>query len=210
MRSRVALFGTAGILATSLGALLLFVPDLVLGVGPLGGLVERLSGTDPKMLALGSGLLAALYLGLAARPRSDPETAAPPSPAEARFEMAATAPPEAVTAERQAVAAESVDEDVSRAVSEGEDALREVRSQLRLTATSAYADVAAVPPGQARDRIDRGEWTRDPVAATFLAGSEGPDPSLRMRLRRWLVPARERRRRIERTIGAIETMQAQA
>jgi hypothetical protein len=51
---------------------------------------------------------------------------------------------------------------------------------------------------------------RDPVAAAFLAGEGGPEPGLAARVRLWLVPERERARRVERTVRAIEHLGGRA
>jgi hypothetical protein len=57
---------------------------------------------------------------------------------------------------------------------------------------------------RAREAVAAGTWTDDPVAAAFLAGEGGPVPSLRARARLWLLPERERERRVERALRAIE------
>lgn len=204
-RRRELAYGTAGVVATAVGIGLFLVPDLLLGIGPVAWAVRSLTAVDATTLGLVAGVLATLYLGWSARSQPASETVSAASRSETRFEMAATAPPETVTAQRQRLAAGWVDDDVEEAIEHGGDALAETRSQLRSTATHAYATAADVTPEAARAAVDGGEWTADRMAATFLAGPEGPSASLGARLRLWLFPARERRRRIERSITAIET-----
>ncbi|ELY91327.1 hypothetical protein C483_09816 [Natrialba hulunbeirensis JCM 10989] len=57
---------------------------------------------------------------------------------------------------------------------------------------------------QADERIRRGEWTTDRIAATFLGDASAGRLSLWHRLRRWLFPGRTFERRLERTVDEIE------
>jgi sugar (pentulose or hexulose) kinase len=109
-----------------------------------------------------------------------------------------------VTADRRRLAGADLDAVVDRANETGGSALREVREALGRTATDVYAEYADVDRERAREAVRAGTWTRDPVAAAFLAGEAGPDPGLAARARLWLVPERERARRVERTVRAIE------
>lgn len=199
-------FGTIGVAATLTGIVLLVAPELVLGIGGAAWVVTTLSSLEATTLGLVAGCLAVLYLGLTARSRPAPETVASESRTETRFEMATTAPPEEETADQQTLTATTVDDDIAEAIDVGDDALTAVREQLRLTAISTYAVATDTPRDTAQAAIERGTWTEDPLAATFLGGPAGPEPSLWLRIRLWLVPARERRRRIERTLVAIEGM----
>lgn len=56
----------------------------------------------------------------------------------------------------------------------------------------------------ARERVDRGEWTDDPVAAAFLGGPGAGRIPLRRRVLSVLYPARAFDRRLERTLDALE------
>ena len=56
----------------------------------------------------------------------------------------------------------------------------------------------------ARLRVEAGEWTDDPVAAAYLA--DGSPRSLRRRLAARLRPRRTVRRRVDRTVAAIEAL----
>lgn len=199
MRTRTTIFGTAGVLATVFGLGLWLVPGLVL-VGPVDDAIAFLGG-EATTLALLAGIFAAVAVLAVARSRPAP---APPTSADPRFERLAVAPPERVTAHPDAITAAGIDDDVVAACEAGGETLFEVRELLRETAASVYAEREGIPEAEAATAVDRGEWTDDPVAATFLAGPDGPSPSLTLRLRLWLVPVRERTRRIERTLAATE------
>lgn len=204
MRRQSLLFGAVGVVSTLLGVVLLVTPDAVGQVGPLAWGVDTLASVEATTLGFVAGCLAVAYLGLTARSRPAPETVSPESSTESRFEMATTAPPEAPTAQRQPVTATYAEDNITEAVEFGADALTALRAQLRVSAVAVYADATDLSRDQARTAIERGTWTDDELAAAFLAGPAGPEPSLWLRLRLWLVPARERRRRIERTLTAIE------
>ena len=80
----------------------------------------------------------------------------------------------------------------------------EVRPDLRALAADAVAAAEGCTPREARKRVTDGEWTDDRVAAAYLA-SEGAT-SLTRRLRSRLRPRKTKRRRIERTVRAIEAL----
>jgi hypothetical protein len=92
--------------------------------------------------------------------------------------------------------------EVGTAVRGGGEAWERVRSDLAELAADAYADTENVSPATARRAVRRGEWTGDTLASGVLAG----DVSRWARLRLWLVPERERRRRVERTVRAIRRL----
>ncbi|ELZ02232.1 hypothetical protein C482_05456 [Natrialba chahannaoensis JCM 10990] len=56
----------------------------------------------------------------------------------------------------------------------------------------------------ADERLRRGEWTDDRIAATFLGGDSAGRLSIWHRLRRWLFPGRTFEHRLERTVDEIE------
>lgn len=207
MRTRVAVAGGFGVLTTSLGVLLLVEPDILLGIGPIGWLVDLLSVPDAETLGLVAGGLAFLYLAIAARSRSVGETVQEGTNIERRFDVAATPSPESNATTGRSIAASSLDDDIAEATDSGGDAFREVRSQLLTTAITVYADHTGTSRERARGAVRSGEWSNDPVARAFLADRDEVTPSTTMRLRHWLVPVRERKRRIERTIEAIEQVQ---
>lgn len=204
MRPMTALFGAIGTLATAFGVGLLFVPDLLLSLGPVEASVTVIEATSTEIVGILAGGLVVVSLLVIARTPSVVGRVSPQSSADPRFEHAASVPPEETAVETTALTAAGVDSDIREAVENGGTTLHEVRMMLYETASSAYAERAGLSLGEAEHVIDRGEWTTDPVAAVFLAGSEGPAPTLKMQLRLWLVPTRERTRRVERTLAAIE------
>jgi len=204
MRARVALLGTLGVLLTALGGALLVVPSAAMAVGPVAALVGAIDGGDPTHLLLAVSLLVGLYVAVAVR--SDGESG-DRSAVDDAFETTITAPPEEVTAERQQLVGELLDRQFRAGVQNGGAALRDARDWLSVAATHAYAEAATLPSEEAQTAVERGTWTDDRLAAAFLAGPEGPTASLVSRLRLWLAPRRERRRRIERTLTAVERVQ---
>lgn len=205
MRPRVALFGTIGVVATGFGLAVFLVPDLVRAVGPLDAVLDGIVGTERRFVMLAAGLVVGAGLVVIARSSPAPAGTGATTAAGDRFETEARRP-ETVTAERRAVTASRVDDGFEVAVREGGTQLREARTQLSTVATGAYAAATGSSRDTARAAVARGEWTHDPVAAMFLATRDGPEPDVRARLALWLVPRRERRRRIERTIAAIERL----
>lgn len=75
---------------------------------------------------------------------------------------------------------------------------------LRWTARETLQRVEQLDESTARDRLDAGDWTDDPVAAGFLS-EEQPFP-LRHRFLRWVRPDQAYRRAVERTGAAIERL----
>lgn len=61
-----------------------------------------------------------------------------------------------------------------------------VQSRLRTAAIGVVASRHGIPRREARDRVERGTWTDDPVAAAFLGGENVDDPPLGDRLKMML------------------------
>lgn len=203
MRLRVAVFGTLGAAATVAGAVLVLAPDLLLGLPAVRPVVDALASAGPQAIMAAATAVVALYVLAAARSSGPASELDGDSPPERRFEAAATSPPEAVTADRRTTTGAALDEDVQAAATYGGQALRDLRALLRDLAATAYGDELS----GSRRAIERGAWTDDPAASAFLAGPEGPTASLLSRVRLWLAPERERRRRIEATVEQIERLQ---
>ncbi|AEH35779.1 DUF7269 family protein [Halopiger xanaduensis] len=80
----------------------------------------------------------------------------------------------------------------------------DLRESLRAVETAkGYSSDAA------DERIRRGEWTDDRIAAVFLGDESAGTLSLGHRLRRWLFPGRTFRRRLERTLAEMERYAAE-
>lgn len=206
MRLRVAVFGTLGALATAGAAILVFAPDLVL-IPPTERVVAVLTSRDPRGIMLAGTALIGVYVLFAARSTGGTTPLDPVRGADRSFEATVDNPPESVTDDRRQLTAESLDGDIDAAVSRGGRPLRQVRDTLSLTAASAYASREGTSLEDARAIIDAGAWTENETAAAFLGGETGPRPSIYSRIRLWLLPAAERRRRIEQTIRAIGDLQ---
>lgn len=187
--------GVFGVLVTALGVGLLFAPGL-LGTGPVANLTGIVAEAGSTQLLLVLGFLTAVLVGVAAWPGSK---SAGPTKTE-RFAEAGnrqTAP--------DGGAGNLVGADVETAIREGGGDWRRLRATLADTAMSAYAQHEGVPRSTAAAAIEQGRWTDDALAAGVVGG----EPPRRARLRMWLAPGRERRRRIERTTTAIERLQKQ-
>jgi len=197
MRPSTLVYATVGVLSTAVGLALFVFPEGVL-VGPAADALALVGVFEPTTVGLLVGAFAAVAAAWLARPvRAPPQQR---SSADPRFDRLPSAPPEQATARHGAITAAELDDDARRAIERGGEALDELREQLREAAARVYAHDERTAAG-AEAAIARGEWTDDPVASAFLADSS---PPLRMRLRLWFVPERERRRRIERTVAAIE------
>ena len=204
MRVRLAVFGTLGAAATLVGAILVLAPGLLLDIPPVGMAISSLE-TGPKAVMTAAVTVVGLYVLAAAR-SSPVRQVSTDSAAEKRFDAAATDPPEAVTADRRSLTGAGLDADVRIAIADGGQSLRAVRDLLRDLAVDAYTDDPR-RNDEARRAVETGAWTDDPHAAVFLAAEGGPTPSVLSRVRLWLSPERERERRIEATMGAIERLQ---
>lgn len=201
MRPRAAVFGTLGVLASGVGIGLLFAPEPVRTIGPVDGAVTALSAVETTTVVFVTGVLVLAALAVTARSPSGSSDRTP-SRGTVRFERVSASPPERATASQQSVTAATRDHDIRQAIEEGGAAFEDVRSLLSETAATVYAEQLGISVSGAAEDVARGDWTDDPVAARFLA-DDLPTP-LSMRLRRWLIPERERERRIERTVAAIE------
>lgn len=206
MRVRVAVLGTLGALATVVGAVAIVAPDLLLDTGPLAGVVTAIADQGPKAVMTAWAAIIGLYALVAARSTSDVDEVAASSDAEGQFDAARTHPPEDVTADRRTTTGAGVDADVKIAVARGGRQLRSVRDLLRAQAVRAYANERGTTTATARRAVETGNWTTNRVAAAFLGDDGGPSATVRSRVRLWLAPERERRRRIDATLAEIERL----
>lgn len=83
-----------------------------------------------------------------------------------------------------------------------------LRERLRGTAVDALVAFRDVDRAGAREAVDGGTWTDDPVAAAFLADSSGPSPSFLRRVYAWLYPRTAIERRIDRTVAELQSLTA--
>lgn len=223
MGARTRLLGGLGALATLVAVAVLLDPGLA---DALPGISDLLESRDPERLLLGLGGVVAAYAAWTARAgSSEPQ---PTDGSSARFARDGD-PPEVATAAERTRTGESFDARVEAACAGDDEALRAVQSTLVEAAASALERTGGrassddrtpadgrtsasasdrIPAGDytratARRAIETGDWTDDDLVAAFLADEEGPGFSLLARLRAWLDPEAERRRRVERTVDAI-------
>ncbi|WP_134670331.1 DUF7269 family protein [Halorussus marinus] len=193
------LLGGLGALLTAATAVVVFAPDVA--AEQVAAVAARLESRDPRRLLLALGAVVGLYAAWSARSGS----ARPPAPVgpSAPFEGVGD-PPERVTAADRPRTGRTLDERVADAVAGDPAALASVRATLAGTAEAAHARRADCSPEAATRAVETGAWTADQTAAAFLATEGGPAFPLGARLRKWLDPEAERRRRIERTVAALE------
>ncbi|MFB6193689.1 MAG: hypothetical protein ABEI75_01370 [Halobaculum sp.] len=108
-------------------------------------------------------------------------------------------PPETVAVDPRTVAGGGIDERLARLAERGEPGA--VGDLLRERAV-AVERTTGVDRETARDRVARGAWTDDRLAAAVI-GEETPVP-VAARLRAWLDPAGETRRRVRHTLDALD------
>lgn len=195
MRTRV--LGGVGALLTLAAAAVLVRPDLA---DSLAVVVAVLESQDTERILLVLGFAVGAYAAWAARSGSSQQS--PEGGPAAQFAGVGD-PPEAVSAADRTRTGASYDVRIEAACSGDEEALDVIRSTLAQTVASAYARAADCPPEEARRAVGTGAWTDDSLAAAFLAGEAGPSFSVLDRLRAWLDPEAERRRRVERTVEAV-------
>jgi hypothetical protein len=199
MRVRVVLFGVVGTLATLFAAGLLFAPELLETLLPVAPLVTLAEATNTRQLLLLGSVLVGLTLTLAARSATRPTREGEGGDA---FDAATAEPPEAVTTARQRRTAAELQATIDEAVAGDEEALDAALARLRGTVADAYAQRTGCSIEDARQAVATGEWTDDRTAAAALARDDTPTFSLWSRLRLWLDPEAERRRRLNRTVRA--------
>jgi len=207
MQYRTTLFGALGAVSTGFGLAVVLIPETVRSVGPLGRLLDAVGSVDPTGVMLVAGLLVGGYATVVARSRPARASVSTQSDAQRRFETAGSSPPERVTGRGRTITAAELDADIDAAIEHGGQSLKRVRSQFVALATDVYADATGQAQEGASAAIENGTWTTDQVAAAFLSATQDSVPPMRARLALWLRPQRERQRRIERTIAAIERLE---
>ena len=190
---RRRLGGAVGAAAVVLAAGLFFAPGAIGSVLPVSAIARStaLSAAAGRVLALGCvGVGCLLWI---ARVSGDED----PGP---------TLPPLSAPAADEPVVGGDLDGDVEatvEAAAAGADR-DEARPELRSLAVDALVHVDGCDRTTARRRVEAGEWTDDPVAAAYLA--DGSTESLRRRLAARLRPRRTIRRRVDRTVAAVEAL----
>lgn len=190
-----------GVAAVTQAAVLLVAPDAAGTVIPVGTIADStaLSHAGTRALAfglLGTGCLA--WVASSSRPApAEPPARQPAFPARygagedgdvgtvgARFDRDLR--------DTLSAAAERDDRDV-------------VRADLRALAIDAVAHAEDVSGHAARQLVDDGEWTDDRIAAAYL-GDPATTAALSRRLDATIRPRTAKRRRIERSVAAVESL----
>lgn len=182
------------VVAFGLTAVLAMAPAIL--PAPLVDAIDTLeTAVDPELAVLAVGGLVALF-ALWRSYASGASDATPP-PSSGPTDPAPTA----------GVVGRDVTDRVAyttAALEHGRDIdLEMVRADLRETLV-AIDTARGRSADDAAERIRRGEWTDDRIAAVFLGDVEAGTLSLWHRLRRWLFPARTFERRLERTMTELE------
>lgn len=201
--------GVVGVLATLLGVLSVLSPSVVAETEPLATLVGVVRGIDPRTLFVFGSAAVGLYVVVSAWRSPVDRLVGGDREGAARFEQALADPPETVVASDRTLTGNDFDAAVERAAAGDERAMDRVRDRLRGLAAARLVR-AGRPDDSVGDAIASGEWTDDRTAAAFLSEDGGPVHSLRSRLRLWLDPKTERKRRVRRTVAAIESVSSGA
>lgn len=206
MRVRLVVFGTLGFLSTGIGLTIFFAPELAISVRIVETLVQVFEQTNKTRPLVFVALGIIVYTVLSSASLGEAVQTGGSTVAD-QYVDATDDRPESVTTDKRALTARELDDKLLTAATEGGERFRSVRETLVNTAVAVRANATELDSDRAREEIRRGEWTDDRVVAAFLSGADGPTPPLLSRFRLWLVPVRERRRRIERSLAAIEEMQ---
>jgi len=197
MTDRQRVLAAVGAGAVLVSAVLFLAPGFVEGAVPVTAVVEATALSEAGVRALVVGLVGAGCLLWVVS--ASGETAEPGFPA---VEESATAP--------TATVGGGFDRNLERTLAAAADPDRDaVRADLRSLAVDVVAGLEGCSRTRAGDLIADGGWTDDPVAAAYLADEEDALP-LHRRLHGRLRPRAVRRRRIERTVRAIEALVGEA
>lgn len=204
--SKTVLLGGLGTLIVLLTAVILIRSDLLLAVPQAQSILQEVAEMDHNRLVVSVALLLLLYAIWSGRQTTIRETKTESAePDEDLFSTAQERPPEKVTASRRPVTNESVETTIKHAINGDHQALQRVRSNLESVAVKALMHRDGLDSNAAVAAVERGTWTDSHIAAAFLASNSHEPFSLLDRLRLWLDPVTERRRRITRTIEEIRS-----
>ncbi|MFC7234558.1 DUF7269 family protein [Halosegnis marinus] len=171
-------------------------PELAAALPTGSELVEAAATLDPTTVGVGAavalGALLALLVAFTRSAATDDD----------RFDRLRERPPEAVTADEATRTGSGFDEDLDRAERGVERGIEATRDRLAELAARVHAAETGDPVPAAREAVTAGAWTDDRTAAAFLGGPE-LTYSVVARLRLWLDPETERRRRVAATVAAV-------
>lgn len=81
-----------------------------------------------------------------------------------------------------------------------------IKQRLRDTAIEVLTRTQDIPRDTASDQLDTGTWTNDPIAASFLGGSDAPESPIGFRLQTRIGSDSYKRRATIRTANEIITL----
>lgn len=194
-RILTAVVGWVGVAALAVAVAVAVAPATTVELLPaVGSLTELLAEFDGQLLLVAAaafaGSLAVVFsrVGVSATEATD-----------AAMDGRDGQPAEAVTVPTETITGSGLDRAFDRVRGASLDSTVD---RLRGMAVAVERTTAGVDPETARDRVRHGEWTDDELAAAVL-GEAVPVPVV-ARLRAWLDEEREARRRLRRTVAAVE------
>ena len=205
-RIRTATAGTVGLGAIGIAVAASIAPDRFASVVPIDALLRSGAVSAEIVLVVALASVAGsclLWVSWTAGPdRSSPLPGTRLSSAETEFGSLRATPPERANA--GPVVGDEFDETVAEAIAGADDAGSDTaRSEIRSLAITVVAHTDDCSASDAANRVDAGEWTDDTVAAAYVGDREAALP-LRRRALAWLRPMRTERRRIDRSLRALE------
>lgn len=185
IRARYAV-GIAGLVGTVLALVVVLAPPAA-SIQPLALLAEALPTERPGALIAGIGLV----VGVAATvlSRAGAGDASPPL---------VSIPPERVQSTTRTTG-RGFDDALDRV----DDDDTHFRETIRTTAVETLVQQTGITRQDARTAVSEGTWADDRLAVALVGSPPFP---LLSRIRAWLDPVAERRRRARRTIEAIERL----
>jgi hypothetical protein len=181
------LFGGLFVLLTVAVGAATLAPEAALQFPPARRAIDAAANVDPKLLGVGVSVGLGLVLAAILLFTS------PPTDEDPTFDRYREAPPEIATVERHDRVGAGFDTTLDRL----DDEPARLRERLRPVAVD---HVRAASDGDPEQAVATGTWTDNRPAAVFLGIDVSP--TLFERLRRWLDPETEYRRRVEATVAA--------
>jgi hypothetical protein len=170
--------------------------QVIVAVPPLEPVVDATRDLDGTLVLAGAAVTVGLLATYFARSgRTTEETV------DRAMDARKTRPPETVTVDPGTVTGDAIQREYDD-IDSPED-LDDVIPSLRRTAVAVERAVTSADSATASERVAHGKWTDDTLAAAVL-GEAVPIP-VTARLRGWLDPESETRRRLARVVEAVET-----
>jgi len=189
------LVGVVGVTVAVVAAAVAVVPGRTTRLlPPVARLTESVGSVESRLLLAGTAVVVGGVAALLARANGTQTTTDP------TLDGRRDDPVEAAAVPAATITGDALQRRLDRV--RDTDELDGVADRLRSLAVGVERTTAGVEEATARERVATGEWTADSLAAAVL-GESVPVP-VGARLRRWLDGSGEARRRIRRTVTAIE------